>query len=56
MWNTFNLGIGYCLVIPAEQESAVLNLCREQQQQAWTIGEVLSEAAGDPPSISGIPQ
>ena len=56
MWNTFNLGIGYCLVIPAEQESAVLNLCREQQQQAWAIGEVLSEAAGDPPSISGIPQ
>jgi hypothetical protein len=34
----------------------VLDLCREQQQQAWSIGEVLSRAAGDPPEISGIPQ
>ena len=56
MWHTFNLGIGYCLVVPADQESAVLDLCREQQQQAWAIGEVHAGAAGDRPAISGLPQ
>ena len=55
MWHTFNLGIGYCLVVPADQESAVLDLCREQEQQAWTIGEVHAGAAGDPPAVSGLP-
>ena len=56
MWHTFNLGIGFCLVVPSDQEKAVLDLCREQQQQAWSIGEVLSRAAGDPQKISGIPE
>ena len=55
MWHTFNLGIGYCLVVPADQESAVLDLCREQEQQAWTIGKVQAGAAGDPPAVRGIP-
>ena len=56
MWHTFNLGIGYCLVVPSDQEKAVLDLCREQQHQAWSIGEVLSGAGDDPAAISGIPQ
>ena len=56
MWHTFNLGIGYCLVVPADQENAVLDLCREHQQQAWTIGEVQNGAAGDSAAVSGIPQ
>jgi phosphoribosylformylglycinamidine cyclo-ligase len=45
LWNTFNLGVGFCLVVPPEAVAGVIGLCQAQGHQAWELGLV---AAGDP--------
>ena len=55
LWHTFNLGIGFCLVVPAGNEDAVIEQCRIKQQQAWVIGTVTSNAPGSTPNLEGIP-
>ena len=55
MWNTFNIGIGYCIFLPAEQESNCLLLCKKQGLKAWTIGEVLASENSRFPKIEGVP-
>tara|TARA_Y100001968_G_scaffold124474_1_gene113496 strand:+ start:1152 stop:2186 length:1035 start_codon:yes stop_codon:yes gene_type:complete len=40
LWNTFNLGIGYCLVVPAECSQEAIKFCSEFGFQAWPIGRV----------------
>ena len=54
MWNTFNLGVGFVLVVPQEAEASALELCRTQGHHAWTIGDV---AAGEAPAagLEGLP-
>jgi phosphoribosylformylglycinamidine cyclo-ligase len=54
MWNTFNLGVGFVLVVPQEAETSALDLCRTQGHHAWTIGHV---AAGEAPAagLEGLP-
>jgi phosphoribosylformylglycinamidine cyclo-ligase len=42
LWNTFNLGVGYCLVLPAEAQVPALRLCAELGQEAWCLGVVQS--------------
>ena len=54
LWNTFNLGVGYCLVVPAEAVEATLAVCSAAGHQAWLLGEVLDgEASGEP--LEGLP-
>ena len=38
LWHTFNLGIGYCLVIPPEATEATHEVCQSVGLNAWTIG------------------
>jgi len=54
LWNTFNLGVGYCLVLPEAAVEAALAVCAAQGQRAWLLGEVLP---GDPPAapLAGLP-
>jgi phosphoribosylformylglycinamidine cyclo-ligase len=54
MWNTFNLGVGFVLVVPQEAEASALELCRTQGHHAWTIGDV---APGEAPAagLEGLP-
>ena len=40
MYRTFNMGIGYVLVVHREESPAVLDRLRELGEQAWLIGEV----------------
>jgi phosphoribosylformylglycinamidine cyclo-ligase len=40
MANTFNLGIGFCLVVPANQGKATINYFQEQSIPAYDIGEI----------------
>ncbi len=54
LWNTFNLGIGYCLVVPSEALSDVLETCRTVGHQAWPLGHIASGTAGTP-SLAGLP-
>ena len=55
LWRTFNLGIGFCVVLPAGTESTALDLCRDHGYQAWQIGMVTAGKAGADPTLSGLP-
>jgi phosphoribosylformylglycinamidine cyclo-ligase len=54
LWNTFNLGVGFCLVLPAEALAAALQVCSELGHTAWELGLV---AAGEPGAhpLAGLP-
>ena len=55
LWHTFNLGIGFCLVVPAEREGSVIDLCRVKQHQACVIGKVTSNTLGRSQALEGVP-
>lgn len=42
MFNTFNMGIGYVLLVPPDQAEATIQWMSEQQLSAWAIGEVIA--------------
>ena len=54
LWNTFNLGVGYCLVVPAHAAAAALAVCSSAGHQAWLLGEVIDGAAPGHP-LGGLP-
>jgi phosphoribosylformylglycinamidine cyclo-ligase len=54
LWNTFNLGVGYCLVVPASTAQQTLSICRDTGYEAWELGEVANGNAGDQP-LTGLP-
>jgi len=54
LWNTFNLGVGYCLVVPASAAQQTLTICRDTGYEAWELGEVANGNAGDQP-LRGLP-
>ena len=41
MYNTFNMGIGMILALPAAQAEQALALLKETGETAWQIGEVV---------------
>ena len=55
MWHTFNLGIGFCLVVPERQLSLTLKLCQDLNHQAWRIGCIESRADAGSPVLIGLP-
>ena len=40
LWNTFNMGIGFCLVVPHGEVEDVLNICTENGYSSWRIGRI----------------
>jgi phosphoribosylformylglycinamidine cyclo-ligase len=44
MWRTFNCGIGYTLIVAADQAAATLQRLAALNLQGWTIGEVAAGA------------
>ncbi|MEB3271236.1 MAG: phosphoribosylformylglycinamidine cyclo-ligase [Synechococcus sp.] len=54
LWNTFNLGVGYCLVLPEAALEPALALCRQLDHHAWPLGTVEVGAAGSRP-LDGLP-
>ena len=40
LWNTFNLGVGFCFVVSADTTESVLQICREEGFEAWLMGKV----------------
>ena len=54
LWNTFNLGVGFCLVVAADQVSPVVELCHSHGHRAWEMGRIEGgEATG--PGLAGLP-
>ncbi|MFW6050355.1 MAG: phosphoribosylformylglycinamidine cyclo-ligase [Myxococcota bacterium] len=47
MRRTFNLGIGFVLLVPPEDRDGVLQAVRAAGETAWDIGEVVTRAAGE---------
>jgi phosphoribosylformylglycinamidine cyclo-ligase len=54
LWHTFNLGVGFCLVVPADQLERAIHLCDLAGHVAWPLGEVQS-LAPDSPVLIGLP-
>ncbi|MFM7087185.1 MAG: phosphoribosylformylglycinamidine cyclo-ligase [Cyanobium sp.] len=54
MWDTFNLGVGYCLVLPEAAVPQALAICAAQGHSAWLLGSVAAGPAGSSP-LDGLP-
>jgi phosphoribosylformylglycinamidine cyclo-ligase len=56
LWHTFNLGIGYCLIVPEEGVSIAKKACESEGIQAWSIGRIERSSGGDgQESVLGLP-
>ena len=42
-WNTFNLGVGYCLITEHKFKDRVLNICASHGLLSWEIGKILDK-------------
>ena len=40
-WNTFNLGVGFCLIIDKQYKDAILSICKDHDIDSWEIGKVV---------------
>ena len=43
LWNTFNLGVGFCLVIDKQFKDAIFNICDSQNISSWIIGKTVAK-------------
>ena len=43
MKKVFNLGIGYCVVVPANRSEFAMDVIRNEGIECWTIGEIMLE-------------
>lgn len=41
MYNTFNMGIGMCIIVPENEVEKAINLLKEAGEEAYLIGEVV---------------
>ena len=39
-WNTFNLGVGFCLIIDKKYKNAISNICDSNKINSWEIGRI----------------
>ena len=40
-WNTFNLGVGFCLIIDKQFKDGILNICSGYDIESWEIGKIV---------------
>jgi phosphoribosylformylglycinamidine cyclo-ligase len=41
MFNTFNMGVGMSIVVPADQVETALEILRAEGEDAYVIGEII---------------
>jgi phosphoribosylformylglycinamidine cyclo-ligase len=46
MWRTFNLGVGFCLVVAADAAERIIQVLAAHGHQAWVLGEVRTGERG----------
>ena len=57
LWNTFNMGIGFCLIVPKNIVNSALEICIKNGFEAWNIGKVVENSdKSNNVDIIGIPQ
>lgn len=54
LWHTFNLGVGFCLVVGPSALAAVLEVCRSCGHQAWDMGWI-APGRLDESAVAGLP-
>tara|TARA_Y100001933_G_scaffold256292_1_gene300750 strand:- start:1175 stop:2218 length:1044 start_codon:yes stop_codon:yes gene_type:complete len=47
LWNTFNLGVGFCLIIDKKYKNKVLQICNSQGVSSWQLGKILKKENSD---------
>ncbi|MFM7465119.1 MAG: phosphoribosylformylglycinamidine cyclo-ligase [Cyanobium sp.] len=47
LWHTFNLGVGFCLVVTPQAVDAVLQVCKSCGHRAWEIGQIQEGTKGE---------
>ena len=55
LWNTFNLGVGYCFVVPSEVAHRAIEVCLANGFQSWIIGAVEESGVDDDQKLLGLP-
>ncbi len=43
MYRTFNMGIGFCVIIPEKEKEKVMEICRKSGIKSWVIGRAIPE-------------
>ena len=46
MYNTYNMGVGMCIVVPADEADKALNILRDCGEDAYVIGEIIKGDEG----------
>ena len=54
LWNTFNLGIGFCLIVPPKYVHTCIKMSNQFGFSAWNIGEV-EESSDNISELKGLP-
>ena len=54
LWHTFNLGVGFCLVVSPQVLDAVLQVCQSCGHRAWEMGQILEGSNGEQ-GVGGLP-
>ncbi len=55
LWHTFNLGVGFCVVLPRECVEDALQVCIHEGLEAWTMGEVEESSSTHKVGVAGLP-
>ncbi len=55
LWNTFNLGIGFCLIVPPSKSEEVIDISTSIGYEAWNIGSIKQQSSNGESQISGLP-
>ncbi|MEB3157049.1 MAG: phosphoribosylformylglycinamidine cyclo-ligase [Cyanobacteriota bacterium] len=54
LWQTFNLGVGFCLVVSPESVDPVVEVCQSCGHTAWEMGRIEPGDAPEP-GLAGLP-
>ena len=55
LWHTFNLGIGYCIVLPESDVARTQALCESNGFESWVIGQVIPADEPQEAPVDGLP-
>ena len=55
LWNTFNMGVGFCLVLPSESVDTTLQICTKHGFKSWIIGQVQEVQMSSEQQLVGLP-
>ncbi len=56
LWHTFNLGVGFCLVLPKEAVDTAIQICLDEGFQSWPIGVIEDSPDTKDKVLRGLPE